>query len=423
MTDPAQIPTPDELTTPFIDALVARRPNALGPINSGNSRYGDIIAGLKSETRLLRARLVDEAIAARLPLASGKTLGELARSEYWVDLDTGPKTAVGAQFLTRTVTNALSASTTTFSRGVIPQGFRFRKVGNPAAQPAVADATYLAASSVVVDNVDTTTTDNHDGTWTHSQTVTVPLTCDRPGAHANTPYFIANTFPFFFPMGFTVVDTPFDTNFKAGIGDAAGGSDGISDAALRVLAQANYTGQFAPTDGALLAGALSASGVEHVAIVEDATTANALVFVTDSSWGGSERFRKSVEQALKDNWQGFGCQVSVRRIMNQRITVSATVSLIDPKFLSEGTDITQTIGAALRTYFDGRPDWYTWNTQAIRAAIVAADKRVLTCSSALVLDQDGNTLSAPPATLSAAQSTATHYYLVNNAVNLTLTGP
>lgn len=424
MADQQQIPTPDELTTPFIDALVSLRPKALGPINSGDSRYGDVVAGLKAETRVVRARLVDEAIAARLPLASGRALLELVRSEYWVDADVGPKTAVGAQIITRTKTNTTGSNSTTFARGVIPQGFRFRKLGNPAASPPVADATYLAATSVVVNDIDVVT-DNHDGTFTHVQTVSIPLTCDRPGAHGNTPYFLANGLLGFFPYSFTLVDKPFDPLFTSSLGDAAGGSDGLSDAALRMLAQANFTGQFAPTDGALFAGALSSAGVEHAAIVEDATTATSLVFATDASWGGSERFRTSVEQALKDNWQGFGCQVRVRRVMNQRISVKATIPLVDPKFLSETTDVANVIAAALRRYFDERPDWYTWKTRAIAATIAGSDRRVLTVDPAtvFVVDQDGNALGEPPSALSASQPTATHYYLTDNAVDFSFTGP
>lgn len=426
MSDKPQIPTPDELTTPFIDALVSRRPKALGPINSGNSRYGDIIAGLKSETRLLRARLADEAVSARLPLATGKALIELARSEYWVDADVGAKVAVGNQIITRTLTNTTSSPTGNFSRGVIPQGFRFRKVGDPTASPPVGDAIYTAAAPVVIDDIETQpATDLGGGKWQHVQSVTIPVVCDRTGAHANTPYFITVAFPGFVPMGFNIVDTPFDPLFKPGIGDAAGGSDGLSDAALRMLATASFAGRFAPTDGALLAGTLSSSGVEHVAFAQDTTAAKTIVFATDASWGMSQRFVASVEQSLKDNWQGFGCQVVVKGVLNQRISVDATVSLVDRKFLSEITALQSKISAALRSYFDGRPDWYTWNKSAIAATIAGSDRRILTCdqSSVAVHNQEGNSLAEPPRTLSPSLVNATHYYLTDNATRISFVGP
>lgn len=425
MSDPQQIPTPDELTTPFIDALVSRLPTALPPINSDVSRWNDIIYGVKAETRLLRARLADEVVAARLPLATGRALLELARSEYWVEADVGPKTAVGGAILIRTLTNTSSASTGNFSRGIIPAGIRFRKVANTIASPPVAEAVYTVTNPMVVDDAETNApVDNHDGTFTHTQQVLgVGLVCDRPGAHANTPIFLIGGLPLGLPT-VQVTDTLFDRTFKVLLAGAATGSDGMSDPALRMLAQANYSGQFAPTDGALVAGLLASTGVEHLAVVEDTVNAITKLFIADVSWGTSGAAMQVVEQRLKDNWQGFGCQCKVFPVYNQRITVDATVSVTDPKFLSDSTDLADTLGKAVRAYFDDRPDWYTWRTRAIEAAIAGADRRVLTVQSVVVRNAEtGVSIGQPDAKIAPTASFATHYFLTDNGVRLTLAGP
>jgi hypothetical protein len=271
----------------------------------------------------------------------------------------------------------------------------------------------------VVDANDTeAVVDLGGGSWRHTQHVLVNLTCDRAGAHANTPIFLSESVP-----TFDIVDPLFDTTFTSILCGASGGSDGISDPALRALAQANYIGQFAPTYGALFAGSLAVAGIEHAAVVEDTTNAITKIFATDASWGANGQFLAVVEQALKDSWQGFGCQVRVLPVYNQRITVYATVPLVDPKYLSEQTDITSKIAAALRKYFDERPDWYTWRTNAIEGVIAGADRRILTCTSATAKDGANATLSQPSATISSSATSATHYYLADNAVRLTFSGP
>jgi hypothetical protein len=428
--DAPQIPTPDQLSTPFVDALIAYKgahqgdaaaDRTLAVINSGKGRYAEVVAGNKAQTRLLRARMADEAVSARLPLSQGRALVELAQSEFWANVDTEAKAAVGDQIIERTFVD--DQPTHTFSTGVISEGFRFRKLGDPTQSPPVSDATYTVARTVVVNGTATTTGPDLDGNYTHTQAVTLPLSCDRAGAHGNTPYFSVVGGLGFTPVVFTMVDAPFDPLFTSLLSSAAGGSDGISDAAIRMLATANYTGQFAPTDGAILAGSLASAGVEHVAIVTDTTNALTLVFATDASWGASARFSAFVEQSLKDSWQGFGCQTRVRQVFNKRITVNATVPLVDPKYAAELTDITKNIGAALRKYFDERVDWYTWRLTAIRATIAGADRRILTCTAAEVRDETNSVLPEPPATLTASTTQALRYFLADNGVSLTISGP
>ena len=98
---PPQIPSTFDVIGPMVDRLVEVRPTAAPHVVAG--RYGDLIAGQTGQFRVLRGRLVQEALAARLPFAAGEALTDLAASEYETERAVGALRAVGEATLTRSV--------------------------------------------------------------------------------------------------------------------------------------------------------------------------------------------------------------------------------------------------------------------------------------------------------------------------------
>lgn len=410
-----QIPTPQSIVQPAIDKLVELRPRAERHVYGG--RYGDIFEGWKAQARLNRDRLADEAVAARLPLASGDALRDLAHSEYWAEIDETPLAAIGEVSIVRQKTNTDNGITGNFTRGVIPAGTRFRKAANQEASPPIAEMLYETTTTTVVDDVENIQIEDVGaGNFLHAQGVTMRVVALRDGADGNTPFFVGEP-----AQKFQIVERLFDPLFVSIASFAAGGFDGLEDATIRQLARANYLGQFGPTKGALVAAALGHGGAQHIGFLEDTGTASTVMFLADGSWACSQPFMLAVEQVARDTACGFGCRVRAGFVANQRITVSATVVVATAASLSDTTEITKAVQQRLRLYFDGRPDWHTWRLNTIGAAIAFADKRIVACLDDVEVRAASGPLAEPAAKLSGVF--ATHYYLADDAVNLTFQAP
>jgi hypothetical protein len=416
----AQIPTAQEIIQPAINKLVELRPRTAAHVYTG--RYSDIIFGWKAQARVHLDRLADEAVAARLPLASGDPLRELARSEYWAEFDETPGAAVGEVSLLRQITNTAITNTGNFAPGVIPAGAQFHLDADPKASPPIVEATYQTATTTVVESLENLALqDNGDGTFTHFQFVVLSVTATTSGSGPNVPYFMLEPLRLAKP-----VDALFDPTFVVVSFFAAGGFDTLEDETIRKLAQANYLGQFGPTDGALVASALKKNGVQHVAPVLDAANAIAYFFIADESWGCSDAFLGRAQRTIKEDACGFGCRTAPGFVQNVRVSVKATVTVEDaanalPRI--DTSDIVTAVQQKLRAYFDDRPDWYTWRLNSIGGIISKAHPKILACPMVQVFNVNGLELSEPPAVIDPASTpVATHYYLADDAVKLTFEG-
>jgi hypothetical protein len=206
----------------------------------------------------------------------------------------------------------------------------------------------------------------------------------------------------------------------------AGGSQNPSpDQVLRRAATAYASGRFGPTLGAIIAGALSFSGVSHLAVIDNQKIGKTVVFPVDESWAYSAELNSQIGQSLKDTWNGFGCAIQMGRTGNQFIHIDATVVLSDSKYLIDPTDIEQDIRAALQFYFNERPDWWTWKLDTIKAAIAGSNRKIFACSNVTVKDAVDSTVVDEPEALDIDDTypIVQHYYLNDNATNLTFLGP
>jgi hypothetical protein len=185
--------------------------------------------------------------------------------------------------------------------------------------------------------------------------------------------------------------------------------------------------------------------VRHAAIVEvfrysDGTAcAFTGVLIADASWGAGEVWKNVVQQSLTDPETGFaglGPSVVVGYAGNFPVTVQCGVMLADASYLASTGDITANIQKALQSYFDDRPDWYTFTTAGLRAAIVKSDARIRACASnpVLVDGYDGTAVPAParvdrpqpppyPGGPSQFGSGIFHYLLIASGVQITFVGP
>ncbi len=400
MADPI-LPIVDDIVARGVNKLVQLRPSAAPFVVSGKGVYYDAFAGWKAQLLLLRQRLADEVISRRLgtperPLAKGKALAELAASEFFAEILPEPQTAIGNVRLQRLTLAA--------GGGTIQKGTKFRIAANPTAPVPIPEASFESSEPIVV------------GPATSS--VFVPLAATRPGTDGNSPLYAPGT-----SAPILIADAIFDPAFQVVDARVAGGSSGPSDRDIVQLAKAMYTGQYAPTAAALVAGALTDAGVKHVTTLTDTVLGQAILFVADESWAQSDEFLSLVIQSLKDRpWAGFGTSISVRGVLNVLATLSATVVLADPKFIDDTSDLRAIIRDRVRRYLDDRPDFYTFNLKAIGGIIATADPRILTCTDVAMTDPaTGDPIVPTP--LNRLLSSAYHYILPDNGVNLTVTFP
>lgn len=409
------VPRPDEIIGPAIDALVAARPQVFRHLQGGptDSYYARVVkAGWRAQAALLLAQIGDEVASTRLGLATGPALLDLAADEYQTVVDASPTLAYGSVTLARTG----------IAGGAIRAGKKFRRVADPTQQPPVLGASYSALADVIVlPNV--------------TSGIVVPLVADTPGSAANAPIVSAGDSTA--PLGvMQVADLLFDPTFEVTAFDAAGGSDGLDEDSIRAEAKAYSVGQYAPTDDAITAGALRGTGVKYAAIrdftevftlvMSELVPSNAAftsVVIADQSWATSLAWRNQVQQSIATNFQGFGCAIRMGTVTNVVASLTAAVVLRDARSLGDTSEIDAAIQAAVSAYFDLRPDWYVFRYAQIRAVIAHADRRILTCTAAQLLDSTGTPIAEPSAPIAAPSVVLTHWMVPQGSTLATYNAP
>jgi hypothetical protein len=394
MTDAPIVPRPDQAVSVGIEHLARLRPGALPFATAG--RYGDVFYGWRAELAWIIQRLVHEIEASRLETATGDALRDLCASEFDTVLPTAPLTAVGDVNLIREVDGG---------PGVIPKGTRFTRPAKSDPLLPRTQASYVSTMDVVVPQ----------GLF-H---VPVPIVATRSGAFANTP---AGLTPQGVPFGTTdlqLSDTLFDAGFSVQSAATAGGTDGLSDDVLKAAARAYAVGRYAPTTGAVLAAALL-NGAAYAAVVEDTTLGQSGVLALDVSWATCPSWQAAIQTAAQA--QGFGLRAVVFDGANTFVRVRAAITLRKEANVTDTSGVTAALSAAATAYFNGRPDWYTWRTAALRAALSRAHPAIRACTLATVIDAapTSDPLSEPSATPSFATG-AIHWALAPGAVQVTYT--
>lgn len=394
---------------PIVDDAIARgilrlkelRPNATPFIISGEGTYADVFAGFRAQLLLLRRRLADEVKSRRLNLAEGKALIELAASEFFAEIVSEPQTAVGTVLLRRPTLDG--------GAGLIPVGTRFRRVADPNAKPLpVTNADYVSTAPVAVTVGSVDPLDD--------QLAAVPIAAVGPGADSNIV-----AYKHYGSALLEIADPLFDDTFEVSSNDAAGGSDGVRGPELIAFAKARYVGQYGPTQGALIAGALSTTGVKHVAAWNDTDLGRAVLFIADQSWAWSQTFQNQCLQVLKEKWVGWGARVALFGVQNYAVTLSSTVILADPKFGDDTTDLQNAIRTAVQKYFDNRPDFYAFDVNSLGGVIARCDPRILTCTNVVLANPVGG--GDVERSNFADSQTAFHYVLPGNGITLNIERP
>lgn len=354
----SQIPRVNDIIGAGSAAIIAARPHTADYLSTG--RYGDVVAMERAQIVLCLKRLADECKAARVPLAEGRSLRDLLASEFDAVTDPAPQKAIGTVLLTRTYAG------TTMPAGLIRAGTRFHREADPTASPPILSADYETVEPVFVASKGTMGT----------QSMYLRIQALQPGTAANiqpTDPVLTISTPLFYP----------NINWGVSTSRAAGGSDGVSTAKLRSLALAMATGQYGPTQLALVAGTLLTNGVSHCVVKEyddsgyPTYRGTTSVWFCDDSWCWSPQLAETVRQNLYDEWLGFGCKATVNEVTNIPISLAVTVMLRTQRDLSDTIEISNNIRAAIKAYFNDRPDWYTFKIRGIVGSIVRADRRIL----------------------------------------------
>ncbi len=160
---------------------------------------------------------------------------------------------------------------------------------------------------------------------------------------------------------------------------------------------------------------------------EDNTTGRTWIYPIDRSWAQSARWTSAIEQVLKgtgadDEWLGLGCRETVGAVANRLVRVELTVQLRSVDFIADTEEITAEIAALLQSYFDDRPDFWSFRRSAIRGLVSGVDRRrVLSCSLAVVRDSGGLVIESPLEPVAGA--TLTHWALETGAVIVDYVAP
>lgn len=386
MTAPKAVPTALEIVSPAVESISTTRPSAIPFLHNGV--YGHVIEGWKSQAALAIRRLAEGVRNSRLAFAEDAELADLCESEFEAPNDLSPTSAVGTATLSRTAGPAV----------VVPDGFRMRRPAR------VVDPIPLPDVDVVVEG----------DTLFSGTSVPVRIRAVRTGAFANTPLTTG------LATDLVLSDTPPDPSIAVVSYSLAGGNNGPSDEAYRNYATAFVRGQFGPTNYATVYGALHTSGVRRWAVYDDTATGTSRIYVADSSWGSSSEWASRVKQNVYNTGTvGFGCVVDVDRVLNKIIHVNLTMVVRDAKYLNNTAVLDATLRQAARSYFDDRPDWYTWKLAGLRAAVTHAHRHLLYCSAVSVTDASGNPVSETDA--SVLSSTPYHFY--NTATAITYLPP
>ena len=348
--------------------LIDKRPSASLHVKDG--RWGDVIAQWKAQHALVLRRISYEVSAARLWIAEGRELYDLVVSEFGATIPPDPSHAIGHVVLSRDPPHTGER----LVGGLIRAGTRFRKVPNPSASPPVAGAEYESTAPVFVQPFETPT----------KQEVRVRIRCVNPGTGGNAQDWEEDTF--------ALADTLFDPSLRVVSGQAAGGMMAYSPAKLRALATAMTMGQYGPVSSALVAGALSTQGVSRCV---SRSGAKESIWITDDSWCCSDELLGEADKTIRDAWLGFGCRYSIFPVKNVRVSLKADVLLRGERHIADAVDVSAAIRAAVKRYFDDRPDFYIWKTSALRGVITQSDRRILSCLSVVVSDADGNPIPDP----------------------------
>lgn len=301
--------------------------------------------------------------------------------------------------------------------GTVRAGTSIALTPSPSSVPPVSGGTYKVTADTPVS--------------AGQGTASVRIAASRAGSFANTPTWFTGALvnglqvtPSGPALGLStpvLYDSGDTLSFSTTALAAAGGSEGQSDPELRRTAAASIQGTVGPTDTALVAGALRTIGASRTVVLPASNGGISWVYPVDPSWAQSDAWLASIEQELRTNWKGFGCRFAIGEVTNLVVRLEMTVVLRDAKDLADTTDIATDIQSTIQSYFDDRPDWYVWRAQSLRGVVAQANRKILTCATAIVRNGSGVPLSEPPQPI--AGSTLIHYFFADNAVDITFTGP
>lgn len=392
MSDDIILPTADAIIAPVLEKLYELRPNSFQHLNLRTGVYWHPVLGFRAQAALMLKRLSNLVAERRLNAAEGQALLDYVASEFMAVPETDKTFATGTITLNRPEVSPLPG-------GDIPKGTKFTRsetmwqgVKFPAAEYETLTDAHIDVNS--------------------SASVTIPIRAARAGADANCPILRTVSAPWSVSFPSIVANTAVSAF------EAAGGSEGPGDAFLRMFARAYSIGQYGPTIAASRLGALSSTGVRHFLVYDTPSTGTQTLAVADESWASSTAWARSVQQSMYDTEVvGFGCKVSVVPIENIVITAQATVSLRDPNYLKNTTEIDQAINKTVRSFFDDRPEFHIWDSTAVAAAVARAHPKIFTCPSVTIKDAaSGSTIPGNP-------TERYHFLLASNSVKVTYTGP
>ncbi len=397
----------DAIIGPALDEFYVRRPKSFQHLNLREGVYWHPFAAHRGQVALA-LQYAASLIEANSLRASGQDLRDYVASEFTDPPAIDGTYAHGQLTLVRPTSSELPA-------GDIPKGSRVVRQANLTTQIPLKEATFETLADAHIDAG-------------QLESASIPIKAAALGATSNHPTRSDNA-----DHGVIVQGSLFDPNLTVSAFEAAGGSDNASgeaetaarleaDEYVRQFARAWSKGSSGPNIDASRFGALSYPGVRHHLVYDDVAIGAQRIMVADSSWASSARWLELVQQWIYDeNLVGFGCRVVATPVRNKVISISANITVRDWNYASNTLELDEAVRKAVRAYFDDRLDWNIWKARALRNAITRAHWKILKCSSVTVFDTTGAVL--PEIASPDYSAEQFHYYLANNAVTATYTGP
>lgn len=402
------VATADEIMSAAVDELVRLRPAALSFFNhSANGRWSHVLKAWRAMLVVCLRRQADEVSSSRLRLATGRALRELLASEFDTIVDESPVAGIGEVTLVRVIGG---------DSWVVPKGTKFIRAGNPNAYPLPLQAAEYETTDMGI---------YPSGVLNKTIPIRALSTGPAPNVIQETGV-TTNQLTLATPLPLTNLGAVVSNGWSVTRGTCAGGRSALTEDDLIRIGEVQPLGEIGPTRDAIIAGLLRDTGVRHYAAIDVPSVAGLRLFLADESWGTSGQFSTNAIQTLKgstdsDAWLGFGGYVDFGLVENKFIRIEATVQLRDYRYLADTSEVSANIRATLSTFFNDRPDWYTWKLSTLRGRIARADRRILTCTSVVVKDRNDNILSEPgPIDPNLA---LIHYYLLADGFIPTYAGP
>lgn len=429
------IPTPHEILGEAKSSLVDSRPSSKKWLDKGN--WSNILSGWKHQATVCLNRLYDEVVCSSLMYSTDNQLLELVDSEYTTSsMVTSTQKSIGTLVLCKTVT---TSSMDDIPVIYIKQGTRF-KIKKDLTPP-------LPTTSVLYESVEPSFSTSgmiiQEGD-VYKLRFFVKIRAINNGSDSN---IIQKYYPLVLDISgdqefcpIEISDKLDDTELTIVHAECSGGRTYLFTSYIREYAEKSFNGIKGANNSAIELAAMSTNGVKNIAISDDTTTGNLLLWVTDDSYAYSSELSKAAIKTIyntSDPFVGFGCKVVECPVQCVPININISVLLRKSEYIAYSESLSYSIKSSLIDYFEKSDNWWSWSIKGIFGSVLKADRMIMSVKTSItnpsgydivVRDNNSNILEEPSIELPIATEIdptplLTHYLSIASNINISFYPP